>query len=68
MKGWFKFQWGRAKFQWCRMKCFVKDHEIAAMVKWDPEVVHMTIVCDCCGKALGHLHIPTARKQKERLH
>lgn len=62
MKGWFRFQW-------CRMKCFVKDHEIAAMVKWDPEVVHMTIVCDCCGKVMGHLHIPAIRNQKkERLH
>ena len=41
-----------------RVVCLFKDHEIYALVKWSPEVICMQLICQRCGKFVGHIDLP----------
>ena len=57
-------------FQRRRIVCFLKDHEAACVVNWQPDSICMQIVCSRCGKGIGHVHLPTAKNapKTEKLH
>jgi hypothetical protein len=51
MKEWLDFQ--RRK-----LVCRVKDHDPIAVLNWHPDGACLSIVCQCCGKEVAHLHLP----------
>jgi hypothetical protein len=64
MKEWLDFQ--RRK-----LICRVKDHDPIAVLNWHPDGACLSIVCQCCGKEVAHLHLPVAPLKgpsKEKLH
>lgn len=56
------------KHYWHRLLCVFKDHDIAALFRWSPDVVCMHLVCRRCGKEFGHLDLPTEKTKKESVH
>lgn len=56
------------KHYWHRLLCVFKDHDIAALDRWSPDVVCMHLVCSRCGKEVGHLDLPTEKTKKESVH
>ena len=59
------------RLSWKRIVCLYLDHDMAALVRWSPEAICLHVVCSRCGKALGHIDVPSASKrttEKEKMH
>jgi hypothetical protein len=52
-----------------RFVCVFREHDMAAIVRWSPDVTCLHFVCSRCGKELGHLDLPTnPHRKKESVH